>query len=238
VLHYKLASAYFNQRNYFGRIATVTVKAGQPGTISDDWYLIERVVGQEDQFRAAPARSAVYHVAQAIDGGLEDRPDIHLLKANIYLNARRFRKAHEMYGKLAPSVPKEEEALFYYNFAQAAFGVGKHEDYLRLLGEAISRDKEAYGSTLVDAYVQVAEQYNQAGDLKQYIHYLAKAVGESPRTASLHLKLGNAYEEAQQYDQAIEQWQMVLDLEPDHPQRNPLLNRIQKHRATGAAAAE
>ena len=30
------------------------------------------------------------------------------------------------------------------------------------------------------------------------------------------------------YDQAIEQWRMVLDLEPDHPQRTELLNLIKK----------
>jgi tetratricopeptide (TPR) repeat protein len=232
VLHYKLASAYFNQRNYFGRITRVTVKAGEPGTISEKWYLIERVAGQDELFRAAPKNSAIYQVAKAIADGLEDRPDIHLLRANIYLNARRYRQAFDMYGKLAPSVPKEEEALFYYNYAQAAFGIGNHEQYLKLLGEAIARDKDAYGATLVDAFVLVAEQYNQAGDLDQYISYLAKAVAESPRTASLHLKLGNAYEEAQQYPRAIEQWQMVLDLEPDHPQRTKLLNQIEKYRAT------
>jgi tetratricopeptide (TPR) repeat protein len=237
VLHYKLASAYFNQRNYFGRIAVVTVKAGQPGTISEKWYLIECVAGRQEQFRAAPKKSAIYHVGKAIEGGLKDRPDIHLLRANIYLNARRYQQAHDMYAKLAASVPKEEEGLFYFNFAQSAFGIGNHEEYLKLLGEAISRDKDAYGATLVDAYVQVAEQYNQAGDLDQYITYLAKAVAESPRTASLHLKLGNAFEEGEQYDKAIEQWQMVLDLEPDHPHRTRLLNQIEKHRTITRPAA-
>jgi len=230
VLHYKLASAYFNQRNYFGRIALITVKAGEPGTISRDWYLIEPVRGKKDRFRAAPANSAIYHVAKAIEGGIEDRPDIHLLQANIYLNARRFQQAYKMYAKLAATIPKEEEALFYYYYAQSAFGVGKYEEYLKLLGEAITRDKEAYGSTLVDAYVKVAEQYNQQGELDKYIEYLAKAVRENPRTASLHLKLGYAHEEARQYDKAVVQWKMVLDLEPDHPSRTKLLNLIEKHR--------
>ena len=39
VLHYKLASAYFNLRNYFGQIQEVTVRAGEAGTISGEWYL-------------------------------------------------------------------------------------------------------------------------------------------------------------------------------------------------------
>ncbi len=50
-------------------------------------------------------------------------------------------------------------------------------------------------------------------------------------TASLHLKLGNAHEEARKLDKAIQQWRMVLDIEPDHPQRTKLLNLIEKYTA-------
>jgi len=57
------------------------------------------------------------------------------------------------------------------------------------------------------------------------------AVGASPQTASLHLKLGDAYEEARKYAKATVQWQMVLDLEPDHPKRMKLLNLIGKYRS-------
>ncbi len=65
--------------------------------------------------------------------------------------------------------------------------------------------------------------------MDRYIEFLVKAVAESPQTASLHLKLGNAYEEAQKFDRAVAQWRMVLDLEPDHPQRMKLLNLIDKY---------
>jgi len=62
------------------------------------------------------------------------------------------------------------------------------------------------------------------------------AVNESPRSASLHLKLGNAFEEARKYPQAVVQWRMVLDIEPDHPQRMTLLNQIGKHDRPAATA--
>jgi tetratricopeptide (TPR) repeat protein len=58
VLHYKLGSAYFNLRNYFGKISEVTVKSGKQSTISGQWYLIESVTGKKDRFRAAPPASA------------------------------------------------------------------------------------------------------------------------------------------------------------------------------------
>jgi tetratricopeptide (TPR) repeat protein len=229
VLRYKLASAYFNLRNYFGSIGVQTVKSGKPGAIYEKWYLIEQVPGAKDTFRCAPEVSAVYQLAKALADGIEDRPDIHVLMASIYLGAGRSTQAYEMFDKIGPSVPKDDKALFYYYFAQAAFGTGKYDRYMELLGEAIKLKPEAYKSTLVDAYVQVADQYNQSGDLDRYIEFLAKAVAESPQTASLHLKLGNAYEEAQKFSDAVAQWRMVLDLEQDHPQRMKLLNLIDKY---------
>ena len=230
VLHYKLGSAYFNLRNYFGKISLVTVKAGKAGTISDDWYLIEPVPGKKDVFRAAPSASAVYQVAKAVADGIGDSPDIQFLFANIYLNARRYKQAYEMFQKIEQTITEQEKALFYYYYAQSAFGVQKFDEYLNLLQKAIELDKATYQSALVDAYIKVADRYNQAGRLDEYIRYLAMAVQESPETASLHLKLGSAYEDAQQYANALEQWQMVLDLEPDHPKRMELLNLIGKYR--------
>jgi len=186
------------------------------------------VPGQKDVFRCAPENSAIYQIAKALADGIEDRPDIHVLRATIYLNARRYAQAYEMYTKILPTV-KDDKALFYYYYAQAAFGTGQYDRYLELLEEAIKLDPTAYKATRVDAYLAVADQYNQAGDLDKYIDYLVKAVTESPQTASLHLKLGYAYEEARKFDPAIGQWRMVLDLEPDHPQRMKLLNLVEKY---------
>jgi len=232
VLRYKLGSAYFNLRNYFGRISARQVASGAAGEINDRWYLIEPVPGRKDVFRCAPEASAVYQIAKAVADGIEDRPDIHVLRATIYLNARRYAKAYEMFTDIGPTVPDEDKALFYYYHAQAAFGTGQYDRYLELLGEAIKLDAAAYEATLVDAYLKVADQHNQAGKLQKYIEFLALAVSESPQTASLHLKLGYAHEEAQQYEKAIAQWRMVLDLEPDHPQRMKLLNLIDKYRSS------
>jgi tetratricopeptide (TPR) repeat protein len=229
VLHYKLASAYFNLRNYFGRVSEATVKAGQPGTISGNLYLIEQVPGKKDVFRVAPQRSAVFHIERAIEGGLAERTDTQMLLANVYLNARRYDRAYEMYEKLGEMVPEEDAALYAFYFAQSAFGVRKYDAYLEQLHAAVKLDPEAYGSALVEGYLQVADRYNQGGQLDKYIEHLAMAVDESPQTTSLHLKLGNAFEDARKYENAVQQWRLVLDLEPDHPERTRLLNLIRKH---------
>jgi tetratricopeptide (TPR) repeat protein len=230
VLRYKLGSAYFNLRNYFGAISVQTIKSGSAGTINGPWYLIEAVPDKKDVFRCAPENSAIYQIAKAMADGIEDRPDIHVLSATIYLNARRYAQAYEMFTQIGPKV-KEDKALFYYYYAQAAFGTGQYDRYLELLDEAILLDPSAYKASRVDAYLSVADQYNEAGNLDKYIEFLGKGVAESPLTASLHLKLGNAYEEARKFDKAMEQWRMVLDIEPDHPERTKLLNLIEKYTA-------
>ncbi len=135
-----------------------------------------------------------------------------------------------MFTKIEPTV-KEDKALFYYCYAQAAFGSGQYDRYLELLEQAIKLDPAAYKAARVDAFLSVADQYNEAGNLDKYIEFLGKAVAESPLTASLHLKLGNAFEEARKLNEAVGQWRMVLDIEPDHPQRTKLLNLIEKYTA-------
>jgi tetratricopeptide (TPR) repeat protein len=229
VLHYKLGTAYFNLRNYFGPISVVNIKAGKAGTINNDWYLIEAVPGQPEQFRVAPSASAIYQVAKAIADGIGDRPDIRFLQANIYLNAGRYLQASAMFKEIEPTIPKEDKPLFYFYDSQAAFGTGDYEGYLKMLKKAIELDPAAYSATLVDAYVKVADQYNQAGKLEDYIRFLGLAVAQSPQNASLHLQLGDAYQELQQYASAVTQWKMVLDLEPEHPKRLELLNLMTKH---------
>ncbi|HAK95233.1 MAG TPA: hypothetical protein DCM87_09575 [Planctomycetes bacterium] len=226
VLRYKLGSAYFNLRNYFGRTRVRTAASGAAGAIDGAWYLIEPCGAAENAFLCAPEASAAYQLAKALADGMGDRPDIHVLLATTYLNAGRCAEAYARFTAIGPKVPEGDKALFLYYHAQAAFGTGRYDEYLALLGEAIALDREAYGSTLVDAYLKVADRRNQAGDLAGYTEFLTKAVGETPANAALHLKLGNAYAEAREYDKARTQWRMVLDLEPDHPERMRLLNRM------------
>jgi|GEM_PF-6976589 len=227
VLRYKLGSAYFNLRNYFGRVSYQTIQSGAGGTISGPFYLIEAVPGSKDRFLCAPEASAIYQIARAVDDGIEDRVDIHVLRGTIFLNARRFSQAYTIFEELGPRIPDEDKALFHYYFAQAAFGCGQYQRYLELLQEAIQLDPDSYQSTLVDAYLKVADQYNQEGDLDKYIELLGQAVVENPTSASLHLRLGDALAEADRNAEAVVQWRMVLDLQADHPKRLELLGRIQ-----------
>ena len=135
----------------------------------------------------------------------------------------------EMYASLGDMIPEEDAALYAFYFAQSAFGVRKYDSYLKQLQKAVALDPEAYKSALVDGYLQIPDRYNMAGQLGKYIDHLTMAVNGSPQTTSLHLKPGNAFEDAREYQHAVQQWRLVLDLEPEHPERTRLLNLIRKH---------
>ncbi|MEX2214633.1 MAG: tetratricopeptide repeat protein, partial [Phycisphaeraceae bacterium] len=58
VFHFKLASVYFNLRNYLGQITTAKVIGGKVGDIKDHMLLLDLVPGTTDTFYIAGPRSA------------------------------------------------------------------------------------------------------------------------------------------------------------------------------------
>ena len=225
VFHFKLASVYFNLRNYLGQITTAKVIGGKPGDIKDHMLLIDPVPGAEDTFYIAGPRSAIFQAAKAQAMGIKV-PGIKFLEANIWQSARRFAKADGLYKELEGKLDKADEGLFWYYWANTALGLDQLETYLQRLDKAIAAQPEVYKPTLADAYVTVALRYQQRGDTKKHLEHLAKAVQTNPLSASLHLTLGDAHWQLGHQAKAVEQYKLVLELEPDHALRARLLNRI------------
>ncbi len=229
VYHFKLASVYFNLRNYLGAVTTAIVLGGQAGQIKNDLLLLDATPGQKDAFYAAPPKSAIFQIAKAQQMGI-DTPQIRFLEANIWLSARRFAKADALYkamqaeGKLG----KADLGLFWFYWSQTALGLDDFDNYLGRLKKAIEAEPDVYKSTQADAYVTVARRYQAKGDHNRYIEYLKQAVATNPMAASLHLTLGEACWQASLRKQAVEQYKLVLELEPDHADRVKLLNRIRE----------
>ena len=223
--HFKLASVYFNLRNFIGHVHTAEVIGGKVGEIKNDLYLLDPAPGQTDVFYVAGPRSAVYQVAKAQQMGV-DIFDIRFLDANIWLSARRFANADRIYQGLEEKLRKEDAGLFWFYWAQTALGLEDYDAYLARLQKAIDAEPDVYKSTLADALVTVANRYQQRGDNDRYVEYLNKAVDANPLSAQLHLTLGDAHWLASQHNEAVQQYKLVLELEPDHAQRVRLLNRI------------
>lgn len=225
VYHFKLASVYFNLHNYLGNIGTAEVLGGKTGEIKNEWFLVDPVPGKKDTFYAAGPRSAIYQVVKAQQMGI-DIFEIRFLEANVWLNARRFANADRIYQALAEKVKKEDAGLFWYHWSQTALGLEDYDAYLARLNKAIASDPDVYKSMLADALVTVANRHHQKGDSAKFLEYLGKAVATNPLSARMHLMLGDAEWVSSRKEKAIEQYRLVLELEPDHAERVRLLNRI------------
>ena len=163
-----------------------------------------------------------------------DETDIRFLCANIWLGAGYWQKAHTGYAALEPKyadakVDKSDRALFYHQFAEAAFGLERFDEFLKHTAKTIEIDPDTYKPLLVNAYLRVAKAKRRGGDTAAYIEYLRKALGEQPDSASLHLMLAEACRETKDYAGAVKHWRMVLEIEPDRPDRTELINLIRKY---------
>lgn len=225
VYHFKLASVYFNLHNYLGKVTTAEVIGGQTGEIKGGVFLIDAVPGGKDMFYAATPKSSLYQVKLAQQLGI-DIFEIHFLEANIWLSARRYAEADKIYAKLEEKIQKQDAGLFWFQWAQAALGLDNYDAYLARLDKAIAAQPDVYKPTLADAYVTVATRYQQRGENQKYLEFLTKAVSTNPLSARLHLTLGDAHWLSNNKPQAIQQYKLVLELEPDHGERVRLLNRI------------
>jgi tetratricopeptide (TPR) repeat protein len=229
VYHFKLASVYFNLRNYLGAVTTAVVLGGQAGQIKNDLLLLDAAPGRKDAFYAAPPKSAIFRIAKARQLGI-DTPQIRFLEANIWLSARRFAKADAIYKAMQAEgkLDKADLGLFWFYWSQTALGLDDFDNFLGRLTKAIEAEPDVYKSTQADAYVTVARRYQAKGDHNRYVEYLKQAVATNPMAASLHLMLGDACWQAGLRNQAVEQYKLVLELEPDHADRVKLLNRIRE----------
>ena len=229
--HFRLATVYYNLRNYLGPIERIEVIGGAVGQITPHpLLLIDPVPGEKHSFYAVGPRSAIFRAARAAELGI-DMPELTLLKANIWLNARRFEKADAAYRELEPVVQPDDEALMWYYWAQAALGLDDLDAYLERLEKAIALEPEVYEPTRADAYVTVANRHHQRGEQEKYLEYLGKAVETNPLSVSLQLTYGDALYQAGRTAEAIRTYHLVLELDAEHPQRVELLNRIRRHEA-------
>ena len=225
VYHFKLASVYFNMRNYLGRVTTAKIIGGKPGQIRDNLLIVDAVPGKKDIFYVSGPKSAAYQVVLAQDMGVKIAA-IKLLEANTWLSARRYAKADALYKSLEGKLDKADHGLFWFYWAQTALGLDQFDTYIERINNAIKAEPDVYKPTLGDAYVTVANRYHQRGERKKHIEFLNKALQINPLSASLHLTLGDAHWQQGDRERAIQQYKLVLELEPNHAQRVRLLNRI------------
>ncbi len=227
-----LAAAYCRLGQVLGPLTARWMPNAEPGRRMDGQYVLEPDPQRAGWFVTCPSESAVYQVQAALDAGL-DTLEVHLLHARVWLLAGKPARAIAILEKRAERLPERESGAFWHLYGQAALAVDDLETSTRCLKEAVMRDPNRFQPTLVESYQALADRYSRRGNLLAYIKCLEDAVHLAPRDADLHCRLGNAYGEAGRSTDAARQWQITLELNPDHPQRARLLEQLRRAASSG-----
>jgi tetratricopeptide (TPR) repeat protein len=213
-----------------GEVQIVNIPDGRVGQLVAEGFLLESA--GEGRFRVAPRDSAVYHVQAA---RLRDPKSlaVQLLAAQVWLAAKRYSAAVEDYKDLETRLANANwappaKAAFYAEFADALYGADDVQGYLERLRQAFELDSNRYGDALAAGYRRAAERYNQRGDVGNFVRCLEQALAESPKDADLRYRLGNGYWEAGRLREAAREYQLTLQLVPDHRDRDRMLQAIER----------
>lgn len=224
-LHALLAEAYNEAGRPVGRIEIAPLARAIPGQIHADWFVLDRIEDEESSYRVCPSDSAIYHLHKAYQLGLNDA-SMQLLEADIWLNARLFGRARDIYELIEAIVLPEDLPGYHYRFGQALFGLNDLEGFQQHLHAAAQLDPQAYKPKLLEADIMLADRYCIQGNLAGYVQHLESAVRQSPRSVELRYKLGNALLEADRRGEAGAHLQVVLQLDPFHSDRERLLRLL------------
>ena len=101
------------------------------------------------------------------------------------------------------------------------------QGYIARLKQAWREEGGEASAMLAKGYRRAALRFLQRGDLENYIRYIELALAEAPRDAELHYRLGYGYWEAGRMAEAARQWRIVLQIAPEHADRERMLEKIQ-----------
>jgi tetratricopeptide (TPR) repeat protein len=198
-------------------------------SIHDEYYIIEAVPDEPNRYLVASSNSAIYHaqLARELAMKLNEEPEgLDKLLADVWFDAGYFDRAQEIYEAIEGQVPSDDRAAYHYRYSMTLFEMGDLDAHLRHFARAAELDPDTYEAQLGPVHERLAKRYCLLGNLKRYIDFLEKAIVSFPRRADLHYRLGNAFNEAGRPDDARKQWLIVLQLDPHHPDRDGLLQRV------------
>ncbi len=226
-LHEELALAHAAIGNHRGTPLLRRVVDAAPGQLCDEGYVWKAAAPPQEGYLICPKASAIYHVVRARQLGA-DSPQLERIRADIFSESGDLAVALAIYRSIEPRIPGDQQAEFCARFAELLLACGDVDGYVQKLREAARRDRHRYGPTLAAAYGRAAAERSMAGDLDGYIRNLKLAIESSPGSAELHYRLGNALWEAGQLAEAAGQWLTVIELDPQHPDRERLLELVRE----------
>jgi len=235
-VHCALAETYCLLDQALGPVTARVMPNAEPGRRMDGHYVLQPDQQRAGWFLTCSDESAVYQVQAALDTGL-DTPEVHRLHARVWLLAGRPERAVAILHDREDRLPERESGEFWHWYGQAALAADDLETSARCLKQAVMWNPARFQPTLAEAYQTLADRYSRRGDLPAYVGCLEQAGALAPRDADLRYRLGNAYWEAGRLADAARQWQVTLELDPDHPQRLRLLEQLRQAASAGEGTA-
>ncbi len=225
VLHYHLARAYLAAGRPLGKVDVRPLAQALPDRTSGPWYVIDALPENPNRYRVCPANSAIYHLHRAFELGL-DHPDMHLLSADIWHAAGEHSRARELYETLETTVPPDQQAGYHYRYGMTLYWLDDLDGFEQHLQRALKLDPQAIEPRLAEAYTLLADRHCLKGDRERYIHFLELATARDGSAIEPRYKLGNALYEAGRQSDALEQYRRVLQMDPNHRDRDRMLDLL------------
>ena len=129
--------------------------------------------------------------------------------ASAYIQVGAYTEARAILEKLRNSEPRNPEILL--NLAVAAIGLNRPDEALQLLEES----QEALSAPTFEIMFHKGAAYSRLGDFDQALAMYQRAGRISSDNPILPLNKALAYDHLQRYNQAVEQYEIYLNRNPD-----------------------
>jgi tetratricopeptide (TPR) repeat protein len=223
-LHFRAAQAFFHLGQALGPTAVRDVPGGRAGQFCGRWLLSEKRA-EPHRFLCCPKNSALYQLRRALDAGL-DEPEAHLLHALIWQQAGRPTVGFAVLKSREAVLVESADPATMAVFARLALDADALSDFLRYARLRAQRQPEQRDQIMAEAYLAVAERYNERGDNALYAAYLRRALELRPDDAKLVLRLADADWAAERHHDAILGYRRVLEQDLRPAEKARILERL------------
>jgi tetratricopeptide (TPR) repeat protein len=250
------AHAYFGVRQDFGKVKIRRFPQAVEGRLRDDVFVIDELPTQPEHYRCAPAESAIYQAAVAIerpecptltdlladpeltqdkaeeavnvprDCNVRDLIKLKRLQARIWQRNGYPARADLILDAMRDHVPQQQLPEFWLELADAKLAIGDERAFLQCTTKAYVSDPLKYSAHLTAAYRTLARCRSRRGDLNGYIKYQQQVVKDEPQSPEDRYRLANAMWEAGRENEAALHYTVTLKLQPDHPAQSRIKSII------------
>ena len=213
--YYDLGSAYDELYRFDEASQYYQQALERDSTLADAHYKLGLI-----QHRKGNHEEAVQHLYRAIAHHTQ-LPRVHFRLGDILYLLERFQEAAEQYALSLQIEPTYQIPCYHLGLCQRSLDEtnAAYATFLKYI-ELITDDHRPY--------YELGEIYRQRNQIDQAIQHHQKAIDINPTYIPPRYQLDYLYAEQKDYAQAVKALQIVLRLQPDHPQASNIQKDIER----------